>query len=305
MTSLPFFSIVIPTYARHAQLKDCLRSLQRLDYPRDRFEVIVVNDGDPTLTDAAIAPYQSSLNLQLLFQLNAGPAAARNTGARQAKGDFLAFTDDDCQPAVSWLQHLAASCTHYPTGLIGGDVVNALPNNLFSAASQLHGQAVYDYFNTTEAQASFFASCNFALSRQSFQQLGGFDTRFPIAAAEDREFCDRCLRRGHLLRYVPEAVVHHAHDLSFWRLLKQHFNYGRGAQLFHLIREQNAEVEAIKTDWAFYWHLFTYPFQVAAMPKACLLSGLFFGCNVAKTVGFFWQQRQSADIASHPLPPLA
>ena len=104
--SQPFFSIIIPTYNRPKQLVVCLESLADLEYPRDCFEVLVVDDGSEISLEPVIAPFHKRINLTLLKQTNAGPAAARNTGARQAKGDFLTFVDNDCKPASDWLKVL-------------------------------------------------------------------------------------------------------------------------------------------------------------------------------------------------------
>ena len=77
--------------------------MTRLGYPQDRFEVIVVDDGSEPPMDSVVSFFRDRLELVLLSQANSGPAAARNTGAAQAKGKFLAFTDDDCTPAPDWL----------------------------------------------------------------------------------------------------------------------------------------------------------------------------------------------------------
>src|SRR5262245_60503957 len=110
----PVFSIVIPTYERPRQLAACLQTLARLDYERERFEVIVVDDGGKTPLVNVIAPFHDRLYLTLLTRPNAGPAVARNTGAAQAKGQFLAFTDDDCRPAPDWLKCLAVRLAKDP-----------------------------------------------------------------------------------------------------------------------------------------------------------------------------------------------
>ena len=96
---LPHFSVVVPTYERPARLAACLRSLARLGYPRERFEVLIVDDASARPPLEAIEQFRDALDLKLLEQTkNAGPAAARNLGARHASGEFLAFTDDDCEP---------------------------------------------------------------------------------------------------------------------------------------------------------------------------------------------------------------
>lgn len=105
----PFFSIIVATYARSAQLATCLQSLTHLEYPRDRFEVIVVDDGSKVPPEAEVAGFHGRLHVTLLTQHHAGPAKARNTGAARAKGQFLAFTDDDYVPSNNWLQALQSA----------------------------------------------------------------------------------------------------------------------------------------------------------------------------------------------------
>ena len=100
---LPSFSVVVATHSRPRQLARCLEALADLDYPRDRVEVLVVDDGGSKSLDRVIAPYRDRLNLALLSQARAGPGAARNTGAARAKRTFLAFTDDDCIVSPDWL----------------------------------------------------------------------------------------------------------------------------------------------------------------------------------------------------------
>ena len=97
----PFFSIVIPTYHRPQQLAACLQTLTHLDYPRDRFEVIVVDDGGEISLDGVLALFKEVLCITLLRQPHAGPAGARNVGAATAKGDFIAFTADDCGTLIA------------------------------------------------------------------------------------------------------------------------------------------------------------------------------------------------------------
>ena len=115
----PTFSIIIPTYRRPDALRVCVQALCELDYPRSGFEVIIVDDGGTVPLQPLLEPFADSLRMKILWQPNAGPAAARNSGALQATGDLLAFTDDDCTPASSWLRGFAAAFTATPTALLG------------------------------------------------------------------------------------------------------------------------------------------------------------------------------------------
>src|SRR4051812_39046691 len=224
---LPHFSVVVPTYERPAQLAACVRALSRLDYPRARFEVLIVDDASAQQPLAVVEQFRDALDLKLLEQTkNAGPAAARNLGARRARGEFLAFTDDDCEPERGWLRAFAARFAEAPARIVGGRTVNALADNPYSETSQLIIDVVYAHFNRDDAGASFFASNNFAVHAESFRDAGGFDESF--RTSEDREFCARWRSRGLGMTYEPRAVVRHSHGLTPGSLWRQHFGYGRG-----------------------------------------------------------------------------
>jgi glycosyltransferase involved in cell wall biosynthesis len=167
--ALPFFSIIIPTRDRPSQLAACLESLTKLDYPRDRFEVIVVDDGSHASVEQVTAGFRDRLKLTSLAQPPAGPAAARNTGAARARGQFLAFTDDDCAPAADWLQKLAARFSATPDHLVGGRVINALADNPYAAASHVILDVIYDYYDPRQGRAHFFPTSNLAIAAGRFQ----------------------------------------------------------------------------------------------------------------------------------------
>ena len=164
----PFFSIIVPTFDRPEALTACVQAMRRLDYPRDRFEVIIVDDGSRIPAVASRPHLEDDVMITVLRQANAGPASARNLGARHARGDILAFTDDDCRPTPQWLRELAQSFHDEPTELVGGRTVNGLDNNLYSAASQMIVDEAYAYFFRRDSDLRFFASNNMAVLDQAF-----------------------------------------------------------------------------------------------------------------------------------------
>jgi glycosyltransferase involved in cell wall biosynthesis len=288
------FSIIIPTYGRPEQLSTCLKSLTRLSYPNDRFEVVVVDDGGGVPLKHVIDSFCGQLNVRLLTRTNAGPASARNTGAMEAKGKFLAFTDDDCSVDAGWLQGLAAQLSLTPDHMVGGRTINALPENAYSATNQLMTDAVYSYYNDDACKKPrFFTSNNFALAADHFCSLGGFDPSFSLAASEDREFCERWFRAGYQMTYVPEAVIYHAHLLRFRSFLKHHFKYGRGALHFHRVRLGRGWGR-LKPDPEFYRHLFSYPFSTIGGWRALWLEVVLVLSYVAYTAGFLWERAKRA-----------
>ena len=295
----PFFSIIIPTYSRAAQLAACLEAIARLDYPRDRFEIIVVDDGSRRPPHEEIAAVRSRLDVKLLAGRHSGPAAARNRGAACARGDYFVFTDDDCLPQERWLRAFAAHFADAPHRLAGGRTLNALARNPYSATSQAIIDVVYEHFNTT-GDALFFASNNFAVPAEGFRRVGGFDERFHTS--EDREFCDRWTQKGLRMSYVPEALIYHAHPLTLRTLWLQHFGYGRGAFRFHRARRSRLSDSRIKPDPRFYLKLLTHQLRREKGGRALLLTALVCWTQVASTAGFARELLAAASASSKRRP---
>lgn len=290
---LPFFSIIIPTHERPVQLSKCLRALAHLDYPLDRFEVIVVNDGGTIPLASVVNQFPGKLDLKLCEQKNTGPAGARNFGVTHARGEFLAFTDDDCEPGVGWLRALASCLALDPDRIVGGRTLNALSENPYAETSQKIIEVVYSHFNSDPAGARFFASNNIALAAKHFRELKGFDESF--ITSEDRDICARWLAHGRRLSYAPEAVVYHSHDLNLGTLWRQHFGYGRGALRFHRASNNGAR---FRPDHVFYMKLLRASLVRRRTPSGLLSVGqstlLLVWSQLANAAGFFYEKIQSA-----------
>jgi len=231
-------SVVIPTYNRPGYLRDCLESLTRSAFPHEDFQVIVIDDGSPQAVHSITKPFESDLNIRCIRQENLGPASGRNRGVSESLSRYIAFIDDDCQADPQWLRALVNSLDETPDMLIGGRTPNGISDNVYTLTSQVILEVVYAFYNFDPDQPSFFASNNIALSRDRFLEIGGFDTAFPLAAAEDREFCDRWRFSGRTLRYAPDAIVMHFHSMNLISFFRQQYNYGRGAYHYHLCRQK-------------------------------------------------------------------
>ena len=209
-----------------------------------------MDDGSREHPEKIVAPFAARLNVTLLKADHNGPAAARNIGAAEAKGEFLVFTDDDCLPLPNWLQSFSKCFLEAPDGLIGGRTLNGLPDNPYAGAGQLLCDYLYAAYNADCQNARFLTSNNLGLKRQHFTRVGGFDANFRWAGGEDREFSRRWLHHGYRIIYAPEVAILHRHALTFHTFFRQHFIYGRGAFLFH--RKQRDLSEHL-TKWE---HLF-------------------------------------------------
>ena len=285
MADPPTVSIVVPTFARPAQLQRCLDGIARLEAAAFSFEVVVVDDGGPEPLDTLIASYADRLDVRLIRQSRAGPAAARNAGVVLARGRFLAFIDDDCTPATGWLSAFVRELTRGERRLLGGRVENALTDNPYSTASEHISQFVYEYNRTGGALEPYFTTNNIALAADLFRAVGGFGTSIPSATAEDKEFCDRWRAHGLALAHTPSAVVHHAHDLTFGRFFRQHFNYGRGILAFRVIRRRRADSAFLPEPVKFYTGLVLSPIRRTSSVGRWRLVALLIAAQLATLAG--------------------
>jgi glycosyltransferase involved in cell wall biosynthesis len=251
----PVFSIVVPTCSRPDRLGECLSAIARLQAPGPTFEVIVVDDGGPSGLESLIRTFADRLDVRLLVQRRSGPGPARNAGAAAARGQYLAFIDDDCAPASDWLARLGTRLTRQESQLLGGSTVNACTANPYADATERIARFVYDHNRTGLALEPFFRTNNLAMPTALFRELGGFTTSIPSGTAEDKEFCDRWIGRGLALTAAPEAIVYHSPDLSFRGFVRQHYLYGRGILAFRLLRRQRTTSRLVPEPVAFYIRL--------------------------------------------------
>ena len=280
------FSVVVPTYQRPECLARCVQGISQLNYPTDDFELVVVDDGSTVPLEATIAKAAGDcLQWRCIRQTNAGPGIARNTGATHARGQFIAFTDDDCVPAADWLSALDRHLRHDANAMVGGRIINALPQCPYATASQQLVAYLYGYFDGRPDRPRMFCSNNMAMSLKHFHELGGFDKCFFRAAAEDREFSDRWHHRGLALHYAPDATVHHWHAMNLGLFWRQHFNYGRGAHRFHRLRAPDQRGTVSPEPLSFYWHLMTYPLRESWGPRGWRQVVLMGVSQVANTLG--------------------
>lgn len=278
-------SIVIPTRDRPDALDACLAALAEQTLSPERFEVVVVDDGGAAGLEDAVDRHRDSLHISLNRRAHAGPAAARNDGARVAQGKVLAFTDDDCLPDPGWLAAIATAVERSPGSIVGGRTENALVSNLCSEASQ--SVIAYMYANALRrtGELPFVTSNNLALDHELFDTLGGFDASFREAAAEDRDLSARCTAMGGSLVYVPAALVRHAHPLEPRSLLRQYVAYGRGARLLSQSRQGGHTAVGTRSP-AFYAGMLIDPYRRHSLGQAVVVASLVALTQIGTAIGY-------------------
>ncbi len=206
-----FFSVVIPTYNRLPILEKCLRALenQLLDIQLiDGYEVIVVDDGS---TDRTIEFLESQGNIfnhvVLLKQDHRGPAAARNLGVINAKGNIIVFIDSDLVVTEDFLLSHAVALEKAQKNL-GND-------RLFTYGAVINtcnfNDPTSEPYKLTDFSAAYFATGNVAIAKKYLEQAGLFDTTFSQYGWEDLELGVRLKKLGLKLIKCPAAVGYHWH----------------------------------------------------------------------------------------------
>ncbi len=227
------FSIIIPTFARPERLGQCMVGLAALDYPRDRFEVIVVDDGSPVSVEPIMRRFNGLLNVTLLRKTNQGPGPARNSGAAQAQGQLLAFLDDDCVPGPHWLSHLALANARCPEAMLVGATTNGCSENVFAEVNHVLVRAVTTWLRDNKSPLMFFPTNNLCIPAEAFHEIAGFCPQIRISAGEDRELCARWVASGRQILEVSDAGIEHYHPQTPGSFLRMHWRYGRGAAMLH------------------------------------------------------------------------
>jgi GT2 family glycosyltransferase len=180
----------------------------------------VVDDGS---TDTTAEVVQRFPGVRLIRQQNAGPAAARNHGADEAKGEIILFTDDDCVPMQNWVESMLASFDD-PKVVGAKGIYRSKQRQLTARFVQIEYEDRYRLMANLPS-IDFIDTYSAAFRRLNFLEMNGYDTSFPVACAEDIELSYRMSARGWQMRYVPTAIVYHAHPDSFWKYLRKKYKF--------------------------------------------------------------------------------
>jgi GT2 family glycosyltransferase len=247
----PLVTVVVATRDRPQSLARCLEALAALTYAR--FEVVVVDNAPSTRETLAVVQQQSSLDARVRYvrELRPGVSCARNRGLGEARGELVAFTDDDVVVDPGWLdgvvrgfdRSLSVACV---TGLVPSARLDTAEQRYFDRrVSWALGCTPRRYDRHGDLQASplypytagqFGTGANFAFRTAVLRNLGGFDEALgpgtPAAAGEDLDLFVRTILAGHTIAYEPAAIAWHHHRDELGQLQHQLFNYGVGLAAF-------------------------------------------------------------------------
>lgn len=242
------YSIIICTFNRPDLLKDALGSIARLRTTIDlSYEVLVIDNSPNGELRPAVESMLELFQGKLFYysEPRRGKSFALNYGITKAKGDILAFTDDDITADENWLVTLNAKFDEHACDGIGGRVLPVYPKETpqwvkENAEKIAGGVVIYDYgpadFPLTQKEYPFIGA-NYAFKREIFKECGCFRTDLgpgTAAMGEDSEFTERLLRLGKKLYYCGEILIWHPVDLkrlTLSHMAKWHIMLGRYAAI--------------------------------------------------------------------------
>lgn len=245
--TLPEVSIVIPVMNRADELRRCLNSLTQLDYPQEKLQIIVVDDGSKD--DSPLVARLCGALLVPSGGTGRGPAAARNVGASMASGEILAFIDSDCTASKEWLNELIPAFNNPALAAVGGQVdgmctesavdrYEAVMSSLSLGSRERTGSGGSDTF--------YLPSCNLLVRRSAFNSADGFNDGMHVG--EDVDLTWRLRDKGWSICYLPAGNVLHEHRSSLRAFMSRRFDYGTSEgmlQLLHPLRRKQMVIPAL------------------------------------------------------------
>ena len=221
-------SILIPTKNNGDVLEQCLESIERLDYPKDDVEVLIV-DGHSTDNTVEIARKHGC---NIMYENVGTRGGACNIGVKLAEGDFIVFTDADCVVPKDWLNSLVKHFNEEKVACIGGPNITPEGDAEFAKCvgtvlSFLSKPGSRYGLNIDRVTETFHNSgCNVAYRKSAIEEAGWFNEK--LITCEDEELDYRISEKGYKILYTPYAKVYHYRRPTWKRFYKQAYRYAVG-----------------------------------------------------------------------------
>ena len=220
----PYISVVVPVRNGADMIGDCIASILACDYPPDRHEVLIVDNGSEDGTAEVVTRHP----VRLLHEPRRGVSFARNRGIAEGRGEVFAFMDGDCLADPAWLRELARRFQDPAVGCVAGELRHLPPT---TAAERQAVRMLGEWQRyAVGSNPPYAITANAAYRREVFDAIGPFDTRMP--RAQDVELGLRFSERSPLrLEYAAEAVARHRHRSTMRGFFRQQLGWSYGAGL--------------------------------------------------------------------------
>lgn len=253
MAEFPSVSIIIPVRNRPEDMEACLNSLMRLNYPKNKLEVLVVDDASTDSTPEVVSRFPVRL---IRNKQNRQASFCRNLAAHQAKGDILAFIDSDCLADPGWLLELIPAFRDAALGAVGGRVDAYYDEGGLDRYEKVKSSLIMGTWPKRSQQDNPFfyvPSCNMLIRRKLFLGLGGFDET--LVVGEDVDLCYRISNRGYQLEYRTMGTIYHKHRNQLIPFCKRRFEYGTSEPLLQKMHPDKVKKMVFPISKTAFWLL--------------------------------------------------
>lgn len=213
-------SIIIPAYNSEKTIAQALRAALSQQGVGE-VEVIVVDDGSKDRTAEIVKSFPE---VKYFYQENAGPAAARNYGAKEAGGGILFFTDADCIPHPDWIVRMLPFFSRAKVAVVSGSYGIANPENLLARC--IHKEILFRHYSLMPENPKSFGSYNFGVRKKVFETVGGFEISYRYASGEDNDLSYKIIKLTFLIYFEKEAKVDHFYTTNLLKYLKEQYRHG-------------------------------------------------------------------------------
>jgi len=230
MSRYSFYSIIVPSYNRKSEILELIESFKALDFPVEKFELLIVDDGSDDGTPEMVEELAKEISfpLKVIRQKNQGPGAARNTGMAHARGEVFIFLDSDCTVSPQWLKAIDRDLNMYQADAFGGpdagrdDFPPLLKAINYSMTSFLTTGGIRGH--KKKKLGKFYPrSFNMGLSAELARKIGGFGN---LRHGQDIEYSHRIIKSNARVILIPDAIVYHKRRTSIRKFFRQVFNWG-------------------------------------------------------------------------------
>ena len=215
------YSVIVPAYNAAHTIEPCLQALFNQSVPRDNYEVIVIDDGSTDNTAELADRYA----VRLFRQSHAGPATARNLGAKLAAGKYLLFTDSDCTPTRNWIEEIVRPLEEDGKVVAAKGVYKTLQTGLIARFAQVEFEEKYAGLRRRQ-NIDFVDTYSAAFRRDAFWAGGAFDPTFAEASNEDTQLSFNLAAQGRRIVFAEKAIVYHRHSASLGGYLRRKWRHG-------------------------------------------------------------------------------
>lgn len=234
--NFPNISIIVPVLNAERDINRCIESLINQNYPKDRYEIIIVDNGSVDNTINILNRYHEYNNIKILYEYNKGSYSARNTGIKNSKGEIIVFTDSDCIVSENWIMELSKGFISDNIGCVVGAVRSYQGNTHQSDTLVERFSKNKDIMSQERTLNSNFLpygeTANVAFRKSVFDRIGCFDEIFKSGGDADIAWRMQLLTTYKLI-YRPESIVEHRHRVTLKDLFLQHFKYGLGLAMLN------------------------------------------------------------------------